>query len=199
MDYFHYQEGQLYCEEVPVRQLAEEFGTPLFVYSKRTMLEHLQRINEAFEGVDLLVCYSVKANGNLAILRELAAAGSGFDVVSGGELYRVIKAGGDMAKTVFAGVGKTDDELRMGLENGVLMFNVESEAELDALARVAANVGRPAPIALRLNPDIDAGTHRHTTTGTKGTKFGLDWKRTLAFAEIAGRSPHLDSLHRPVC
>lgn len=192
MDYFHYQEGRLYCEEVPVRQLAEEFGTPLFVYSKRTMLEHLQRINEAFADVELLVCYSVKANGNLALLRELAAAGSGFDVVSGGELYRVIKAGGDMAKTVFAGVGKTDDELRMGLENGVLMFNLESEAELDALARVAAGVGSPAPVALRLNPDIDAGTHRHTTTGKKGTKFGLDWERTLAFAEIADRSPHLD-------
>jgi diaminopimelate decarboxylase len=139
-----------------------------------------------------LICYSVKANGNLGILRTMAAAGSGFDVVSGGELFRVLKAGGDMAKTVFAGVGKTDDELRMGLKNGVLMFNVESDAELDALARVAGDVGRPAPIALRLNPDIDARTHRHTTTGKKGTKFGLDWERTLSFADLAGKNKHLD-------
>lgn len=185
MDFFRYRDCHLYCEEVSVRALAAEFGTPLWVYSKRTMLEHLSRINEAFAEAEPLVCYSVKANGNLGILRTMAEAGSGFDVVSGGELYRVLKAAGDPARTVFAGVGKTDDELRYGLEQGVLMFNVESRPELDALSRVAAEVGRPAPVAIRVNPDVDARTHRHTTTGKRGTKFGVDWEQASKLAGMA--------------
>ncbi|MBI3465965.1 MAG: diaminopimelate decarboxylase [Planctomycetes bacterium] len=191
MDYFRYSNHQLHCEEVPIRVLAEKFGTPLWVYSKRTVLHHFERIREAFAAVEPLICYSVKANGNLGVLRVLAEAGSGFDVVSGGELYRMLQAGGDPRKTVFAGVGKTDDEIRFGLEQGVLMFNVESEAELEAVGRVAGHLAVVAPIALRLNPDIDPVTHRHTTTGKKGTKFGIDTERAAQLARQAADDPHL--------
>src|SRR3954451_4786594 len=147
MDHFHYRDGQLYCEEIPVAELAERYGTPLYVYSQGAILGQLREIQEAFAEVEPLVCYSVKANSNLGLLKVLAEHGSGFDVVSGGELYRVRLAGGDPGKTVFAGVGKTDQEIREALEAGVLMFNVESEAELDAVARIAARENRIAPIA----------------------------------------------------
>src|SRR5256714_4603596 len=182
MDHFHYRGGRLYCEEIPVADLAERFGTPLYVYSQATFLDQLEALQEAFAEVDPLVCYSVKANSNLGVLRVLAEHGSGFDVVSGGELYRVRLAGGDPGRTVFAGVGKTDEEIGAGLEAGVLMFNVESEAELDAIARVARAEGRGAPIALRVNPDVDPKTHRYTSTGKKESKFRIDIDRSLALA-----------------
>ena len=185
MDYFHYQNAQLYCEEVPVRALADQFGTPLWVYSRRTILHHLQKLNEAFAELRPLICYSVKANANLGILKLMAEHGAGFDVVSGGELYRVIRSGGDPATTVFAGVGKTAEEIRYGLEKGVLMFNVESEAELQLTSRVAADLGRRAPVALRINPDVDPQTHRYIATGKKESKFGLDLQRAERMAREA--------------
>jgi diaminopimelate decarboxylase len=188
MDHFQYREGQLFCEETPVTSLADRFGTPLYVYSQAMFLGHLKGLLSAFAELDPLVCYSVKANSNLGILKVLAEHGSGFDVVSGGELYRVQLAGGSPAQTVFAGVGKTDEEIAAGLEAGVLMFNVESEAELDAVARVAAGRGQVAPIALRVNPDVDPKTHRYTSTGKKESKFGMDIDRSLALAEGAARS-----------
>jgi len=183
MDHFQYRDGRLYCEAIPVADLAERFGTPLYVYSQAAFLGQLKALQTAFAEVDPLVCYSVKANSNLGILKVMAEHGSGFDVVSGGELYRVRKAGGSAGKTVFAGVGKTDEEIRSGLEAGVLMFNVESEAELDAIARVAQEEGRVAPIALRVNPDVDPKTHRYIATGKKESKFGMDIERSLRLAE----------------
>jgi diaminopimelate decarboxylase len=183
MDYFHYQNRELYCEEVPARVLAEQYGTPLWVYSKRTLLHHLRQIQIAFADVDPVICYSVKSNSNLGILKVMQEAGSSFDVVSGGEFYRVKAAGADTTKIVFAGVGKTDEEIRYALENNVLMFNVESEAELDAIAAVAGSMEKTAPVALRLNPDIDAKTHAKTTTGKKGNKFGMDIERAEQLAE----------------
>ncbi len=185
MEPFHYRDGQLYCEDIPAAELADRFGTPLYVYSQSSFLGTLKALQSAYAGVDPLVCYSVKANSNLGILKVMAAHGSGFDVVSSGELHRVRVAGGDPGKTVFAGVGKTDEEIQAGLEAGVLMFNVESEAELDAIARVAASIGKVAPIALRVNPDVDPKTHRYISTGKKESKFGMDIERALRVAESA--------------
>ena len=185
MEPFQYRDRQLYCEDVPVAELADRFGTPLYVYSQSAILETLKSLRSAFADVDPLVCYSVKANSNLGILKVMAEHGSGFDVVSGGELHRVKLAGGDPERTVFAGVGKTDDEIAAGLEAGVLMFNVESEAELEAIARVAAAMNRVAPIALRVNPDVDPRTHRYISTGKKESKFGMDIERSLRVAEAA--------------
>lgn len=183
MDHFHYVDRELFCEEVPVERLAAEYGTPLWIYSKRTLLHHLTQIQTAFAELDPVICYSVKANSNLGILKVMRDAGSSFDVVSGGEMYRVKAAGADTSKVVFAGVGKTDDEIRFALENNVLMFNVESEAELDAIAAVAGSMGVVAPVALRLNPDVDAKTHAKTTTGKKGNKFGMDIERAGQLAK----------------
>jgi diaminopimelate decarboxylase len=183
MDAFHYRDGQLYCEEVPVAELAGKYGTPLYIYSASALVGQLQALQRAFAEVDPLVCYSVKANSNLGILKLLAGHGSGFDVVSGGELLRVQTAGGDPGKTVFAGVGKTDEEIAQALNAGVLMFNVESEAELESIDRVAASLGKVAPIALRVNPDVDPKTHRYISTGKKESKFGMDIDRSLTLAE----------------
>ncbi len=169
MNAFHYQAGELFCEDVPVAQLAEEYGTPLWVYSKSAFLGRLKEIQDAFAEVDPVICYSVKANGNLNILKTMNDAGSSFDVVSGGELFRVQQAGADTSRVVFAGVGKTDDEIRQALKADILMFDVESEAELDAIAAVAEELGCVGRVALRLNPDIDAKTHHKTTTGKRGT------------------------------
>ena len=185
MEPFQYHDRQLYCEDVPVAELAARYGTPLYVYSQSAILETLNSLRSAFADVDPLVCYSVKANSNLGILKVMAEHGSGFDVVSGGELHRVKLAGGDPERTVFAGVGKTDDEIVAGLEAGVLMFNVESEGELEAITRVAAAMNRVAPIALRVNPDVDPRTHRYTSTGKKESKFGMDIERSLRVAEAA--------------
>ncbi len=194
MDHFHYRDGQLYCEETPVADLAEKFGTPLYVYSARAFLDTLKTLQTAFAEVDPLVCYSVKANSNLGILKLMGAHGSGFDVVSEGELRRVWEAGGEAGKTVFAGVGKTDEEIMAGLNVGVLMFNVESEAELEAIARVAKQAGKVAPIALRVNPDVDPRTHRYISTGKKESKFGMDIDRSLRLAEQVRSIPSVSMI-----
>jgi diaminopimelate decarboxylase len=197
MDYFHYQNGELFCEEVPAGELAAKYGTPLWVYSKRTLLHHLRQIQTAFADVDPVICYSVKSNSNLGILKVMQEAGSSFDVVSAGEFYRVKAAGGDTSKVIFAGVGKTDEEIRYAIDNNVLMFNVESEAELDAIAQVAQKLEKIAPVALRLNPDIDAKTHAKTTTGKKGNKFGMDIERAeqLAAKVLNDRRLSLRGIH----
>ena len=197
MDYFHYKNRELYCEDVPAAELAAKYGTPLWVYSKRTLLHHLNQVQTAFAEVDPVICYSVKSNSNLAILKVMQEAGSSFDVVSAGEFYRVKAAGADTSKIVFAGVGKTDDEIRYALENNVLMFNVESEAELDAIAAIAGTMEKVAPVALRLNPDIDAKTHAKTTTGKKGNKFGMDIERAEQLADkvLKDRRLSLSGIH----
>jgi diaminopimelate decarboxylase len=192
MEPFHYRDNRLYCEDIPAAELAERFGTPLYVYSRAALLGQLRAIQESFAALDPLVCYSVKANSNLGLLKLMAERGSGFDVVSGGELRRVVAAGGDPGKTVFAGVGKTDDEIRAGLEAGVLMFNVESEAELEAIDAVARAMGRTAPIALRANPDVDPKTHRYISTGKKQSKFGMDIERAERAARNVQAMPGLE-------
>ncbi len=191
MDHFHYKDRVLHCEDVPVPSLAENYGTPLYVYSKATLLHHLRQIQKAFAEVDPLICYSLKTNGNLAVCRLMAEHGAGFDVTSGGELYRALAAGGVGDKIVFAGAGKTDAELRYGLESGVFLFNVESAAELKALADVARAFGKPAPVALRVNPALPPKTHVKTDTSVKGTKFGLDIDTILEVAQAFVGNPHV--------
>lgn len=191
MNSFQYRDGSLYCEDVPVSGLAAEFGTPLWVYSKAQLLHQLGQIQDAFAETDPVICYSVKANSNLSILKTMNEAGASFDVVSGGELYRVKQAGADTTRVVFAGVGKTDDEIRFALECDILKFDVESEAELDAIARVAESMDKIGRVALRLNPDIDAKTHVKTTTGKKGNKFGMDIERAGQLADKVLADPHL--------
>ena len=192
MEAFVYRDGQLFCEDTPVASLVEKYGTPLWIYSQAKLLHEYRAIREAFAALDPVICYSVKSNSNLGILKLLNEAGSSFDVVSGGELFRVREAGADTTRVVFAGVGKTDDEIRFGLESNILMFNVESEAELDAIAAIAKSMDRVAPVALRLNPDIDAKTHSKTTTGKKGNKFGMDIERHNALAAKVLADPHLE-------
>ena len=179
MDHFSVREGAGFCEEVPLRAVAEGAGTPCFVYARRTLEMHHDRLAEAFAGVEHLLCFSVKACPNLAVLDVLRRRGAGFDVVSGGELRRALRAGADPGKIVFAGVGKTAAEMALGLEAGILMFNVESGGELDLLDRVAREMGARADIALRVNPDVDPGTHTYVSTGKRESKFGID----LATAE----------------
>ncbi|HRU40061.1 MAG TPA: diaminopimelate decarboxylase, partial [Candidatus Goldiibacteriota bacterium] len=174
MDYFGYKNNVLFAEDVDVNLLAEKYGTPLYVYSKRTFIEHFRKIKNAFSGMDALVCYSVKACSNLAILKAMKEEGSGFDIVSGGELFRALKTGVDPKKIVYAGVGKTREEIRYAIKSGILMFNVESAEELKAINDTAKLMKRVADVALRINPDVDAKTHAHITTGKKENKFGID-------------------------
>jgi diaminopimelate decarboxylase len=191
MDYFDYRNRVLHAEEVPVPALAEKYGTPLYVYSQRTLLHHLAQLQRAFAAVQPLICYSVKTNGNVNLCKLMAEHGAGFDVTSGGELYRALQAGGVGPKIVFAGVGKTDAELRYALENNVLMFNVESEGELFAIADVARSMGKTAKVALRVNPDLPPKTHVKTDTSVKGVKFGLDIETVLEFAQKVVGNPHV--------
>ncbi len=184
MDYFNYQNGRLFAEDVEVGEIAAQVGTPVYIYSKATFQEHLRKIRQAYGELDTTICYSVKACGNINILRFMAQQGSGFDIVSGGELYRVLQAGGDPSKVVYAGVGKTDAEISEALNAGIGYFNVESEAELENLIRLAQQMNKRPQAALRVNPDVDPKTHRYTTTGKKETKFGVDIKRAQkVFAE----------------
>ncbi|MCE9680460.1 diaminopimelate decarboxylase [Shewanella sp. AS1] len=173
MDYFLYQDDQLYAEKCAVSDLAKTYGTPLYIYSRATLERHWHAFNNALGEHPHLICYAVKANSNLAVLNVLARLGSGFDIVSGGELARVIEAGGDPNKVVFSGVGKTVAEMEMALELGIHCFNVESEAELEQLSLVASRMGKVAPVSLRVNPDVDAGTHPYISTGLKENKFGI--------------------------
>jgi diaminopimelate decarboxylase len=191
MHSFHYRDGELYCEEVALARTAEEFGTPLYLYSAGTILDHYRRLDAALAPLDHLICYAVKANSNGAILKLLAEAGAGFDIVSGGELFRVLKAGGAAAKCTFAGVGKSREEIEYALDEGVLSFNVESEAELERIDRIARSKGVKAPIALRVNPDVDAGTHRYVSTGRSENKFGIGLDRVASVYEQAARLPNL--------
>ncbi|HEV3204215.1 MAG TPA: diaminopimelate decarboxylase [Gemmataceae bacterium] len=191
MDHFHYRNRVLQCEEVPVPSLAQIYGTPLYVYSKNTLLHHLGALQRAFAAANPLICYSIKTNPNIHICRIMAAAGASFDVTSGGELFRALQGGGSGPKIVFAGAGKTDAELRYGLETNVLMFNVESEAELQALAEVAKSMGRTAQVALRVNPALPPKTHVKTDTSVKGTKFGIDIDSLLEFAKGVVGHPHI--------
>lgn len=189
MDYFNYQNGKLFAEDVAVDKIAGEVGTPVYIYSKATFKEHLEKIKNAYSELDTMVCYSVKACGNINILKFMAQAGSGFDIVSGGELYRVQQAGGDFTKTVYAGVGKTDAEISDALGVGIAYFNIESEAELDNLIRLAKQSGKKAKAALRVNPDIEYKSHAYIVTGKKETKFGVDFERAnKVFADYADNS-----------
>src|ERR1041384_4775567 len=191
MHSFHYRDGELYCEDVALARAAEEFGTPLYVYSAGTILDHYQRLEVAVAPLDHLICYAVKANSNGAILKLLAEAGAGFDIVSGGELFRVLKAGGAASKCTFAGVGKSREEIEYALDEGVFSFNVESEAELEAIDRIARDRSVRAPIAVRVNPDVDASTHRYISTGRSENKFGIALDRVATVYEKAARLPNI--------
>ncbi len=173
MDYFNYHDGRLCAEQLPLSELAEQYGTPAYVYSRATIERHWRAFDAALSGVDHLVCYAVKANSNLAVLNLMARLGSGFDIVSGGELERVVAAGGDPAKVVFSGVGKKAGEIQRALELGIHCFNVESESELERINAVAEMMGVIAPVSLRVNPDVDARTHPYISTGLKENKFGV--------------------------
>ncbi|SIR30937.1 diaminopimelate decarboxylase [Aeromonas sp. RU39B] len=174
MDHFNYDaDGQLKAEQCQLADLAATYGTPLYVYSRATLERHWRAFDQAAGDIPHLICYAVKANSNLAVLNVLARLGSGFDIVSGGELARVLAAGGDPHKVVFSGVGKSEEEMRFALEKEIFCFNLESEAELERLNRVAGEMGRVAPVSVRVNPDIDAGTHPYISTGLKQNKFGI--------------------------
>lgn len=189
MDYFHCKDGEWWCEGVPLLELAQRFGTPLYVYSERTLVEHFLKLDQAFRDVPHLVCYSVKANGNLAILRALAQVGSGADVVSGGELERAMRAGIPPDRIVYSGVGKTDEEIRAAVSAGIRAVNVENEEELHLLSAIAEDMGRIQRIALRVNPDVDPHTHEYLTTGRTENKFGIPLERALEVAERAASLP----------
>ncbi|MDJ0778623.1 MAG: diaminopimelate decarboxylase [Gammaproteobacteria bacterium] len=192
MDHFEYQDGELRCEQVPIRTLAEHYGTPLFVYSRATLERHWHAFDQALAGHDHLVCYAVKANSNLAILNLLARLGSGFDIVSGGELQRVLRAGGDPARIVFSGVGKLADEIEAALEAGILCFNVESSAELERIDAIAGRHGVRAPVSFRVNPDVDAKTHPYISTGLRENKFGVAFAEAEAVYRRATQLEHID-------
>ncbi|HHX8678149.1 diaminopimelate decarboxylase [Vibrio alginolyticus] len=193
MDYFNYQDdGQLWAEDVPFQALAEQYGTPLYVYSRATLERHWKAFDSAVGQHPHLVCYAVKANSNLGVLNTLARLGSGFDIVSGGELERVIAAGGDPKKVVFSGVGKTPAEMKRALELGIKCFNVESEPELERLNKVAGELGVIAPISLRINPDVDAKTHPYISTGLRDNKFGIAFDRAPDVYKFAQSLPNLN-------
>jgi len=191
MNPFSYQDRQLYAENVRLADIAEQVGTPCYVYSRAFIEDRFRAFDAALAGRDHLVCYAVKANSNLAVLNLLARLGSGFDIVSGGELERVLAAGGEVAKIVFSGVGKTREEMRRALSAGIHCFNVESEAELEILNDVAGKLGRQAPVALRVNPDVDPATHPYIATGLKHNKFGIDIARAPAAYQRAQSLPNL--------
>jgi diaminopimelate decarboxylase len=191
MHSFHYTNGSLHCEGVDLQDLAKQHGTPLYVYSQATIVDHFTRLDSALGEIDHLVCYATKANSNIAVLNLLAKRGAGFDIVSGGELYRVIKAGGDPSKCTFAGVGKTPCEIEYALEKNIGCFNAESEAEVRRLNEIAGKMGKMAPVALRVNPNVDAGTHKYISTGKSDNKFGIDYESIMeVYARIA-KLPHI--------
>src|SRR6266536_3507934 len=188
---FRYVGNKLYCEGVPLETLARKYGTPLFVYSQHTLSEHFRRLDRAMSGVEHLVCFAVKSNSNQSILRTLANLGSGFDIVSGGELQRVINAGGDPSKCAFAGVGKSEAEIEFALKKRVYTFNAESEPELERINQIAARVKKVAPIAVRVNPNVEAHTHAKITTGTYANKFGIAFEKVEAVYARASKLRNL--------
>ncbi|MAX52988.1 MAG: diaminopimelate decarboxylase [Methylophaga sp.] len=192
MSYFDYQAGTLHAENVSVDKIAEQYGTPVYIYSRSALENHWQAFDDAFSGYPHLVCYAVKANSNLAVLNVLAKQGSGFDIVSMGELARVIAAGGDPAKTVFSGVGKTEQEIEYALQHGIRCFNVESIPELDRINTVAGRLGKKAPVSIRVNPDVDAQTHPYISTGLKENKFGIAIEDAREVYRSTQNMPNLD-------
>ncbi len=202
MNYFEYRNDQLYAEDVSLADLARRINTPFFVYSARTLRRHFRVFDEAFSGTDHLVCYAMKALSNLSILKLFASMGAGFDIVSVGELMRCLRIGADPRKIVFSGVGKTDEEIAAALEAGILMFNVESLPELHRVAEVAGRMKRRAPVSIRVNPDLDPGTHPHISTGHRDSKFGVPLSQVdeyyaqasaLPQLEVVGLSTHIGS------
>ena len=187
MHHFHYRDNELYCEEVPIQKIAAEVGTPFYLYSHATLKRHFLIFNEAFEGIDRLVCYSAKANTNLALLKLFANLGGGLDIVSGGELYRGLKAGFPPDKIVYSGVGKRVDEIDYALNTDIMMFNVESLEELAVINQRAGLLAKQAPVAIRVNPDVDPGTHPYISTGLEKNKFGIDTKTAIEGYKAAGR------------
>jgi diaminopimelate decarboxylase len=192
MNYFAYKDNRLFAEEVAIADLAARFGTPLYIYSARTLRRHFRVMDEAFAGTDHLICYAMKALSNLSVLKLFAAMGSGFDIVSVGELMRCLRAGADPRKIVFSGVGKTDEELKAAIEAGILMINVESGPELHRVAYVAGRARRRAPVSLRVNPDLDPGTHPHISTGHRDSKFGVPLAQVHEYYAEARALPDLD-------
>ena len=191
MDYFAYHNGTLCAEDLPLNEIAKRFGTPTYVYSRATLERHFRAFDEAFAAIPHQVCYAVKANSNLAVLNVLARLGAGFDSVSGGELERVLAAGGEPGKVVFSGLGKQEAEIARALEVGIACFNVESEAELDRINAVAVRLGKMAPVSLRVNPNVDAKTHPYISTGLKENKFGIDIEAAVDVYLRASRLPGL--------
>ena len=192
MDHFNYKDDSLFCEDVAISTLAETYGTPLYVYSRATLERHWHAFDAALTGRDHLVCYAVKANSNLAVLNVLARLGSGFDIVSGGELQRVLRAGGDPDKIIFSGVGKLAEEMELALESGIHCFNVESEQELDQLNAIAGRNQRVARVSFRVNPDVDAKTHPYISTGLKENKFGINFEDAESVYLKASGMAHID-------
>src|SRR5437762_5375299 len=188
---FRYVGNKLFCERVAVASLVKKFGTPLYVYSQHTLTDHFQKLDNALAPLNHLVCFALKANSNSAVLRTMANLGSGFDIVSEGELRRVIAAGGDVKKCVFAGVGKTEREIEFALRQGIYSFNAESEPELARIDRVAARLKKVAPVAVRVNPNVDAGTHAKITTGTYENKFGIAFEEIERVYARAAKLKHL--------
>ena len=202
MDHFNYKDGALYCEDVAISELAKTYGTPLYVYSRATLERHWHAFDNALEGHDHLVCYAVKANSNLAVLNVLARLGSGFDIVSGGELERVLRAGGKPERIVFSGVGKQRDEMQLAIDHDIHCFNVESEQELERLNQVAAQNNKTVRVSFRVNPDVDAKTHPYISTGLKENKFGIGFRdaervylkaSTLSHIDVIGIDCHIGS------
>ncbi|WP_428636608.1 diaminopimelate decarboxylase [Shewanella sp.] len=192
MDHFLYQQDELHAEQCAVADLAKQYGTPLYIYSRATLERHWHAFDNAVADHPHMICYAVKANSNLAVLNVLARLGSGFDIVSGGELARVLEAGGEASKVVFSGVGKTVEEMEMALQAGIYCFNVESAAELEQLNQVALRLGKVAPVSLRVNPDVDAGTHPYISTGLKENKFGIAMEEAEAIFLRAHQLPGLE-------
>ena len=192
MDYFEYRNGELFAEGVPVRRIAREVGTPVYVYSLATLRRHFRVFDQAFARIPHLVCFAMKSNSNLAVLRAFVKEGGGFDIVSAGELFRALKAGADPKKIVFSGVGKKREELEYALNSGILMFNIESEQEVTFLNEVARSLGKKAPMSLRVNPDVDPKTHPYISTGMKKSKFGIDIKCSMEVYKKALSLPNLE-------
>ena len=202
MNYFHYRNGQLLAEDVAVTEIADRVGTPVYIYSARTLRRHFRVISDAFRGTDTIICFAMKALSNLSVLKLFSDLGAGFDIVSVGELMRCLKAGADPAKIVFSGVGKTDSEIETAISANILMINVESRPELHRVSEVASRLRRPARVSLRVNPDLDPGTHPHISTGHRDSKFGIPLSqvreyyaeaRRLPSLELAGLSTHIGS------
>ena len=191
MDHFHYKEDELYAEDVALKNVADKYGTPAFIYSKATLERHAQAYINSFKSMDGLVCFSVKALSNIAVLKTLKNSGCGFDIVSGGELHRALLAGADPKKIIFSGVGKSKDEMVAGIENNILSFNIESEHELSRLSMVAAEMKKIAPVAIRFNPNVDAGVHEFTKTGRKSDKFGVSIEAAKDLVKKCSKSASL--------